>query len=158
MEIELMSVLPMFVKKYFLEWILKLNDVSKRFQVSQCIRSGHKVIVLMRGLAGSGKTTLAKFAQNNFTWNLNYFLTNIRKLAKLVKEDQVQIYSTDDYFVDADGFYNFDRTRLDDAHLWNQKRGFLKYDFFYFNSLCSYQIDWRPNTIDYYRQYKHRPK
>ena len=62
-------------------------------------KSGNELI-LMRGLPGSGKSTTA------------------RKLAG----DFGQVFSTDDYFVDAAGNYNWDGNKLGIAHDWNQRR------------------------------------
>ena len=50
-----------------------------------------KILYIVRGLSGSGKTTLAK------------------KLSPVV-------FSTDDYFTDEDGNYNFDSSELSEAH------------------------------------------
>ncbi|XP_071957099.1 NEDD4-binding protein 2-like 1 [Antedon mediterranea] len=58
-----------------------------------------KVLCLMRGLPGSGKTTLAR---------------------KLQREGA--IYSTDDYFMKRNGDYEYKRELLTKAHEWNQKR------------------------------------
>lgn len=54
---------------------------------------------IMRGPSGSGKTHLAKT------------LGGVRLCA-------------DDFFVDADGVYRWDRYRLSEAHDWNQQRAF----------------------------------
>ncbi|XP_033116107.1 uncharacterized protein LOC117116233 isoform X2 [Anneissia japonica] len=58
-----------------------------------------KVLCLMRGLPGCGKTTLA------------------RKLLGVGI-----IFSTDDYFVSRNGEYEFKKRFLTEAHDWNQKR------------------------------------
>ncbi|EDO49718.1 predicted protein, partial [Nematostella vectensis] len=57
-----------------------------------------KLLILMRGLPGSGKTSLAKQLRANGV-----------------------IYSTDDFFVN-NGNYEFDLMKLSDAHEWNKKR------------------------------------
>ncbi len=49
-------------------------------------------LILIRGLSGAGKTTLA------------------RRLSRY-------IFSADDYFLDEDGYYNFDPKKLPQAHL-----------------------------------------
>ena len=59
----------------------------------------YKVMYVIRGVSGSGKSTLAK---------------------ELGKEGV--ILSTDDYFYDDNGNYNFDRKKLSVAHKWNQDR------------------------------------
>ncbi|XP_061183888.1 NEDD4-binding protein 2-like [Saccostrea echinata] len=67
-------------------------------RVRQRIASGAKVLVVLRGLPGSGKSTLAR---------------------QLVGDGQ--ILSTDDYFWENE-IYNFDVSKLADAHEWNRKR------------------------------------
>lgn len=54
---------------------------------------------IMRGLQGSGKSTLAKAIADS---NPNSF-----------------IFSTDNYFIRPDGFYDFNFRRLHEAHAWN---------------------------------------
>jgi NEDD4-binding protein 2 len=58
----------------------------------------NKVLVLMHGLLGGGKSTLAQ---------------------KLAKENNAVIYSTDNFWL-IDGEYKFDFKYLGDAHRWNQ--------------------------------------
>eukprot|EP00039_Didymoeca_costata_P005336 m.80625 g.80625 ORF g.80625 m.80625 type:complete len:160 (+) comp12772_c0_seq5:239-718(+) len=58
-----------------------------------------KILYLMRGLPGSGKSTLA---------------------SSLTGENGI-VLSTDDYFI-CDGVYQFEPTKLGDAHRWNQAR------------------------------------
>ncbi|XP_038062980.1 uncharacterized protein LOC119733652 isoform X2 [Patiria miniata] len=58
-----------------------------------------KVLCLMRGCPGSGKSTLARQLVGNG-----------------------RILSTDDYFIDGDGKYHFDVTKLSDAHDWSHER------------------------------------
>jgi NEDD4-binding protein 2 len=55
------------------------------------VENSDKLLILMRGVTGSGKTTLAK------------------QLSKYV-------YSTDDYFIIKDGEYEFDYSRLQQSH------------------------------------------
>lgn len=63
------------------------------------ISDGYKILVLMRGLPGSGKSTLA------------------RQLLQKAGLDAAQhIISADNYFLDQRGNYNFDRSRLSEAH------------------------------------------
>jgi predicted kinase len=57
-----------------------------------------KMLYLMRGLPGSGKSYLAK------------------ELAP-----EANIFSTDDFWM-SDGEYKFDRYRLGEAHAWNKER------------------------------------
>lgn len=54
-------------------------------------------LILMRGLPGSGKTTLAR---------------------KLAEQENAVIFATDDFWM-VDGRYCFDPTKLPDAHNWN---------------------------------------
>lgn len=60
-----------------------------------------KTLILMRGLPGSGKTTLAKEIQSQNPGSI--------------------ILSTDEFWR-KNGKYQFDPSRLDAAHLWNQQR------------------------------------
>ncbi|XP_039729020.1 NEDD4-binding protein 2-like 1 isoform X1 [Pteropus medius] len=64
--------------------------------------SFRKHLYLLRGLPGSGKTTLARQLQHDFPRAL--------------------IFSTDDYFFREDGAYEFNPDFLEEAHEWNQER------------------------------------
>lgn len=55
-------------------------------------------LILLRGIPGSGKTTLGSV------------------ILRCVGSDQPDVLSADDYFVDSDGNYNFDVTKLKEAH------------------------------------------
>lgn len=70
------------------------------------VREGdpHKVLVIMRGLPGSGKTTAAAILSN----------TQFGGKGK--------IFSTDDFFIDESKNYVFDPTKLAVAHAWNRGR------------------------------------
>lgn len=69
------------------------------------INKGYLVMVLMRGLPGSGKSTAAKqIIDATVKGNYNN-----------------HIFSTDDFFMTRNG-YRFIKDKLNDAHLWNQKR------------------------------------
>lgn len=57
-----------------------------------------KLLVLIRGLSGSGKTTLADLLVHG--------------------SDDGASLSVDDYFVDSDGVYKFEREALKEAHEW----------------------------------------
>jgi hypothetical protein len=55
-------------------------------------------LILLRGLPGSGKTTLAGI------------------ILQWPATDKPDVLSADDYFVDEQGNYNFDRSKLKEAH------------------------------------------
>ena len=57
-----------------------------------------KTLIIIRGIPGSGKSTLAKL---------------------LVPEEQ--IFEADKFWYDKEGNYNFDMTRLYQAHMWCQQ-------------------------------------
>jgi len=61
-------------------------------------------LILLRGLPGSGKTTLAKI------------------ILQLRSTDEPEILSADDFFDDKEGEYNFDPTKLKEAHNYCQFR------------------------------------
>lgn len=61
-----------------------------------------KHIYLLRGLPGSGKTSLARKLKRDFP--------------------SAVVFSTDDYFLMEDGSYIYNPDLLQDAHKWNQKR------------------------------------
>ena len=56
------------------------------------------VLIILRGLPGSGKTSFAKYMFSN------------------------NVFEADQYFTDKDGNYNFDASKLHAAHLDCQKR------------------------------------
>lgn len=65
-------------------------------------------VVLVRGLPGSGKSHLAEA---------------LRKLAKA----EMDVCSADDYFCDENGVYNFDPSKLAEAHLQCQSNCFARF-------------------------------
>ncbi|KHN74022.1 NEDD4-binding protein 2-like 1 [Toxocara canis] len=67
--------------------------------VKRCIRDGHSVLILMRGVPGSGKSYLAR---------------------ELLSGTNGVIHSTDDYFTE-NGVYTFDATKLQEFHQRNFK-------------------------------------
>lgn len=76
-------------------------------RIEKLIQSNVKVMVLMRGVPGSGKTHLAEV------------------VVKMVSPNDRghHIFSTDDYFVMLGrGSYAYDPSQLDKAHNWNQTR------------------------------------
>ncbi|CAJ0599647.1 unnamed protein product [Cylicocyclus nassatus] len=66
-------------------------------KIQRCIRDGHHVMVLMRGIPGSGKTYLAKFLASNYGGI---------------------ICSTDDFFME-NGEYRFKGEKLEEYHRSN---------------------------------------
>lgn len=54
-----------------------------------------KQLILLRGLPGSGKSTFARFIWNDYA-----------------------VCEADKYFVDEDGVYRFDGSKIKDAHKW----------------------------------------
>jgi predicted kinase len=61
-------------------------------------------LILLRGLPGSGKTTLAKI------------------ILQLRSTEEPEVLSADDFFEDKEGDYNFDPTKLKEAHNYCQFR------------------------------------
>lgn len=61
-------------------------------------------LILLRGLPGSGKSTLAKI------------------ILQLRSTDEPEILSADDFFENKEGDYNFDSTKLKEAHNYCQFR------------------------------------
>ena len=61
-------------------------------------------LILLRGLPGSGKSTLAKI------------------ILQLRSTDDPEVLSADDFFEDKEGDYNFDPTKLKEAHNYCQFR------------------------------------
>ncbi|RZC35493.1 NEDD4-binding protein 2 [Asbolus verrucosus] len=77
-------------------------------RVVKNIRQGYKVLVILRGLPGSGKSRLA---------------VAITDVALGPGNNSNHILSTDDFFVQQRG-YLFDPQRLQEAHEWNHRRAF----------------------------------
>lgn len=57
-----------------------------------------KTLIILRGLPGSGKSSFAKYMFSN------------------------NVFEADQYFYDSNGNYNFDATKLHEAHIDCQKR------------------------------------
>jgi predicted kinase len=61
-------------------------------------------LILLRGLPGSGKTTLAK------------------TILQLRESDEPEILSADDFFISENGEYDFDSAKIKEAHQYCQFR------------------------------------
>ena len=61
-------------------------------------------LILLRGIPGSGKTTLAKL------------------LLQIRGTDEPEVLSADDFFVDENGEYHFDSSKIKEAHNYCQFR------------------------------------
>lgn len=67
--------------------------------IKERINNNEKILIIMRGVPGTGKSYLARQLRGNGV-----------------------VLSTDDFFINYQGQYVFDRYRLPEAHEWNQKR------------------------------------
>lgn len=74
-----------------------------------------KKLIIMQGLPGSGKSTVARN------------LVNVHFRAGV-------IFSTDDFWIDKDGQYRFDGSRIKEAHQWNFNR---------------FENEWLAKNVDY---------
>lgn len=85
-------------------YIDKHSDLPDLFDDIEC---NYRVLICMRGAPGSGKSYLARAIVD-----------------RTLRANHVDhIYSTDDFFIDArTQKYQFDRSRLSEAHEWNQRR------------------------------------
>lgn len=85
------------------------NNQSKEFnEICKKAQAGQKLMIIMRGPAGCGKSTMA-----------NALLKQIGLLEHYNSRDF--IFSSDDFFLTRRG-YKFDPNLLPDAHEWNRKR------------------------------------
>ncbi|XP_072393564.1 uncharacterized protein [Diabrotica undecimpunctata] len=77
------------------------------------INKGYRVLVILRGIPGSGKSFLGKkILEQTVGFDRNY---------------QFHIMSSDDYFCqNPRGNYEYDVHKIEDAHNWNQQRTFEK--------------------------------
>lgn len=76
-----------------------------------------KTLYLMQGVPGSGKSTMAKAIKDG------------------LDRGEAVICSTDNYWFDADGKYNYDISKASEAHEWNR------------NAVESLMADGMPNVI-----------
>ncbi|XP_024940465.1 uncharacterized protein LOC107267364 isoform X2 [Cephus cinctus] len=76
-------------------------------RIKSAIQQGSKILVLMRGLPGSGKSYLARSI-----------------VSTTIAEDPAPyIFNTDDYFIMiGQGVYQFDSNKLQEAHSFNKRR------------------------------------
>nr|CAD7403911.1 unnamed protein product [Timema cristinae] len=75
-------------------------------KIQKNITNRTKIMVLMRGLPGSGKSHLAKLL-----------------IKRTIGGDYRNfVFSTDDYFYNSSGKYIFDPSKLPDAHDWNHRK------------------------------------
>tara|TARA_E500000081_G_scaffold84088_1_gene85312 strand:- start:5167 stop:5625 length:459 start_codon:yes stop_codon:yes gene_type:complete len=78
----------------------------------------NKTLYLIRGLAGSGKSTLARLIAEK-----EYFIADNRLDGYAVKD--CHMVCADDFF-DVEGKYEFDASRLPDAHDWCSSQVYSK--------------------------------
>ncbi|KAJ8929919.1 hypothetical protein NQ314_017353 [Rhamnusium bicolor] len=84
----------------------KASDIDRAIKY---IQKGYKVLIIMRGVPGCGKSYLAKnILQSTVGFNSN---------------SKLHILSSDDFFC-QNGVYKFDSNKLQDAHGWNHNRAF----------------------------------
>lgn len=78
---------------------------------SKLALSDVKMIVIMRGASGSGKSSLVSEIENDF-----YSLIDKMNIDDLYNENTFKVCSADNYFYDNDGNYKFDADLLPEAH------------------------------------------
>ncbi|KAJ8958237.1 hypothetical protein NQ318_017380 [Aromia moschata] len=84
----------------------KAVDIEKAINI---IQKGYKVLVLIRGVPGCGKSHLSRhILQSTVGIDPNY---------------KLHILSTDDYFY-TNGVYKYNPEKISDAHGWNHNRAF----------------------------------
>ncbi|XP_017861853.1 PREDICTED: uncharacterized protein LOC108613119 [Drosophila arizonae] len=95
----------------------EINEICRKAQ------AGQKIMIIMRGPAGSGKSTMAKSILNQIHLLDQHPITDF-------------VYSTDDYFITPRG-YEFNPSILPEAHDWNKER--VK---------CKAAAGWSPIIVD----------
>ncbi|CAD7003228.1 unnamed protein product [Ceratitis capitata] len=86
------------------------TNISVEQRIAKLICEGSKVMVLLRGAPGSGKSFLAKsMIERLVPLNDQYTLNDF-------------IFSSDDYFYNCSGVYKWQKTLLDQAHEFNQRQ------------------------------------
>lgn len=93
--------LPYSIKKKKHQDLPSNEKINK---IKSLIENGQKILILMRGCPGSGKSFLAR--------NIITFFEG---------DPKDHVFSTDDFFVKRNGYF-FDASSLQDAHQWNQRR------------------------------------
>lgn len=107
----------------YINWEKLSKNESPINRILYLVSKGFKVLVLMRGCPGSGKT---------------YQATNILNLCYKNVEANDFIFSADKYFINKHtGIYNFNRLKLNAAHQWT-----------YNNALKAVQHEVTPVIID----------
>ncbi|KAM3724502.1 NEDD4-binding protein 2-like [Dirofilaria immitis] len=83
------------------------EPTSSLEDIRKCIRNGHYIMVIMRGIPGSGKSYLA---------------------SNLVSGTNGAVFNTDKYFMQS-GVYQFDPTKLDEYHQknWNEAKDAMRH-------------------------------
>uniref|UniRef100_A0A1B0B8Q0 Smr domain-containing protein n=1 Tax=Glossina palpalis gambiensis TaxID=67801 RepID=A0A1B0B8Q0_9MUSC len=86
------------------------DETSKELKIGDQINSGYRIMIIMRGAPGSGKTYLAHLL--------------MQKYMPQVPEKDIRdfVLSSDDYFYDSAGRYKYSIDRLAEAHDHNQRR------------------------------------
>lgn len=74
--------------------------------INNAINRGHKILIIMRGPPGCGKTYLSRQIIDR----------------TMIGDYSNHIFSTDDYFLDIKNRYIYDRTKITDAHEYNKER------------------------------------
>ncbi|XP_064546054.1 uncharacterized protein LOC135433750 [Drosophila montana] len=85
------------------------NNKSKEFnEICKKAQAGHKMMIIMRGPPGSGKSTMAKTLLQQIHLLEQHSITDF-------------VHSSDDYFLTPRG-YQFNPNLLPEAHDWNKHR------------------------------------
>lgn len=94
-------------KSYLIDLEHLLKEKSPIDKILYLVSNGYKVMVIMRGLPGSGKSSQAKNIVDMCYTNPNY--------GKF-------IFSADNFFIDrCTGRYHFNKSKLTNAHQWLQE-------------------------------------
>lgn len=105
---------PLPMTKYSSESLLTVKKSKKVLDIERAVKTiqkGYKVLIIMRGLPGSGKSFLSKqILESTIGFDNNY---------------KIHILSSDDYFTrNTEGTYKYNSSHISDAHNWNQRRAF----------------------------------